>query len=257
MPSWWKTATPEQRAAHRAGVSRGQKLAWKRGRCPIPRHAPGRVATVAKLLAAHGLGAECARFYFAARDVFGGHNPSWLRTKIIAPLKWWSRLYGTGDDSYKAWHYYLFASHRIEQHARLRPQYRDRLKAIDARFKTLFPEGKPPTPPKYAFANNSRYAYGRPLWEHISEERRAVIVEKLGGSEDEARRVMCAGPEVIRFIATSRRGLSRAALSSEAKRWIGYWSAICRITLGLASRSSRSPRSADADALGETTVLHL
>ena len=41
--------------------------------------------------------------------------------------------------------------------------------------------------PKYAFANSSRYAYGRLLWEHLSEERRVVIVEKLGGSEDVAR----------------------------------------------------------------------
>src|SRR5262249_27117010 len=100
MPSWWANATPEQRAAHRAGVSRGQKLAWRHGRRPIPRHAPGRVATVAKLLAAHGLPAECARFYFTARDVFGGHTSNWPIKRISSRIKWWTGLYGTDDASF-------------------------------------------------------------------------------------------------------------------------------------------------------------
>ena len=127
--------TPEQRARHRAAISRGQKIAWQRGRRPIPRHAPGRVATVAKLLAAYGLPAECARFYFTVKDVFGCHNPNWPIKKIAARIKWFTRRYGMGDDSYKAWHYYLFASHRIEQHARLRLPYRHRLPEIDAQIK--------------------------------------------------------------------------------------------------------------------------
>ena len=176
MASWWLNATSEQRAAHRAGVSRGQKLAWERGRSPIPRHAPGRVATAVKLLATYGLPAECTRFYFAVKDVFGAHTSNWPIKKIAARIKWWTGLYGAGDASYKAWHYYLFAHHRIEQHARLRPQYRHRLKAIDARFKAMFPMGRPPAPRQYAFPNNSHYAYGRPLWEHLPEKTRSNLL---------------------------------------------------------------------------------
>jgi len=58
---------------------------------------------------------------------------------------------------------------------------------IDARFKALFPNGKPPTPPKYALANNSRYAYGRLLWEHLPEKTRSNLIEKIGGDEDDVR----------------------------------------------------------------------
>jgi hypothetical protein len=107
MPNWWAHATEEQRARHRAAVSQGQKRAWQRGRKGNYLHPKGRSAS----LAAQGIPPDCVRFYWIAREILGGHNGWWPIAKIAARIKWFTGLYGTDDAAFRAWHYWLVATH--------------------------------------------------------------------------------------------------------------------------------------------------
>jgi hypothetical protein len=45
---------------------------------------------------------------------------------------------GTDDASFRSWHYWLVATHRIGQHDHMKPCYRHKLPEIDAQFKALW-----------------------------------------------------------------------------------------------------------------------
>jgi hypothetical protein len=86
-------------------------------------------------LEVQGLPEGCARFYWLARYVFGYHNPTWPTAKIITLIQWFTkRGQKAGDGVFVKWGKWLLGTHRIGQWDHMKPEYRHRLPAIEARY---------------------------------------------------------------------------------------------------------------------------
>jgi hypothetical protein len=156
-PNWWAHATEEQRARHRAAVSKGQKLAWQRGRKGNYRHPKGRSAS----LAAQGIPPDCVRFYWLARTIVGYHNPYWTTDKIISLITWFTGLpnVGAGPEGLRKWFKWLLGTHRINCHERMKPEYRHRLPEIEANYQEWMAKLEDRKPParQADYSNGSFY----------------------------------------------------------------------------------------------------
>jgi len=130
MPAWWAHATEDQKARYRAALSEGQKRSWQNGRKGNYQRPRGREAA----LFAQGLPEGCARFYWLAREVFGYHNPTWPTAKTIALVNWFTRRGDIGDETFGKWHKWLLGTHRIGWYDHMKPEYRHRLPALEARY---------------------------------------------------------------------------------------------------------------------------
>jgi hypothetical protein len=60
---------------------------------------------------------------------------SWPSAKIIARIQWFTK-HGqkAGDDVFVKWYTWLLGTHRIGQWDHMKPEYRHRLPAIEARY---------------------------------------------------------------------------------------------------------------------------